>query len=71
VDNFIKHFKRLNDGSWACIEPAELKLPEGRIQVTAGARFTKGTKFMGVELASLLDAQYKKINARPDSPNGH
>lgn len=60
MEQFIKHFRREGDGAWICIEPAELNLPQGRVQVTPGSRFTRGTKFMNVELAALLDEQYAK-----------
>ena len=55
MEQFIKHFVREAPGIWSCVEPAELLLPEGRIQVTPGTRFTRGTMFMNVELAKLLD----------------
>jgi len=37
-----------------------LLLPGGRIQVTPGSRFQRGTTFMGIDLAALLDQQYDK-----------
>jgi hypothetical protein len=37
------------------MEPATLDLPTGRIQVAPGTRFTRGTTFMGIDLAKLLD----------------
>ncbi|HZQ71929.1 MAG TPA: hypothetical protein VFB08_03360 [Burkholderiales bacterium] len=49
---------RERQGVWSCVEPTELDLPEGRIQVTPGTRFTRGTKFMNVEIAKLLDDWY-------------
>jgi hypothetical protein len=58
MDEFIKHFRREEPGVWVCIHPATLRLPEGRIQVAPGTRFTIGTRFMNVELARLLDEQY-------------
>ena len=60
MTEFIKHFVRERNGAWNCVEPAEVLLPVGRIQVTAGARFTPGTSFMGVDLAALLEEQYRK-----------
>jgi len=57
VKNFIRHFARDADGAWLCLEPAELDLPSGRIEVTPGSKFTRGTTFMGVDLAKLLDEQ--------------
>ncbi len=64
MQDFIKHFVRDALGAWRCIEPATINLPEGRIQVTPGAVFTKGTKFMNVDLAELLDAEYFKSRDR-------
>jgi hypothetical protein len=60
VDNFIKHFRREAAGVWLCMSPGEIQLPQGRLQVTAGSRFTRGMKFMNVELAALLDEQYDR-----------
>ena len=59
MQNFIKHFVRDGSGQWRCFEPATLDLPQGRIQVAAGAIFVRGTKFMNVDIAALLDATYK------------
>lgn len=59
MEQFIKHFRREGD-VWICVEPAELNLPQGRVQVTPGSRFTRGTKFMNIELAALLEEQYAK-----------
>jgi hypothetical protein len=55
MHNFIKGFARDGDGAWLCVEPVELNLPSGRIQVTAGTRFMRGADFMGVDVARLLD----------------
>ena len=55
MQNFAKSFVRDEDGAWLCIEPATLDLPTGRIQVAVGTRFTAGTRFMGVDLARLLE----------------
>ena len=62
MQNFIRHFQRLAPGVWACIEPADLMLPQGRIQVAPGTQFTRGTTFMGVDIAKLLDEQYDKTH---------
>ena len=60
MQSLIKHFLRERPGVWSCIEPAEIQLPEGRVQVTPGTRFTRGTKFMNIELAKLLDEEYER-----------
>ena len=49
---------------WLCLSSASVDLPQGRVQVAAGSRFTRGMKFMNVELAALLDAQYQKDQAK-------
>jgi hypothetical protein len=60
VRDFIKHFVRDKYGAWHCISPADIDLPKGRVQVTPGTVFTRGTKFMNVDLAELLEAEYIK-----------
>ena len=62
---FIKHFRREGVGVWVCIEAATLDLPQGRVQVAPGSRFTLGTLFMNVELASLLEAEYERQGRPP------
>jgi hypothetical protein len=64
MQNFIRHFVRDSYGAWRCVEPAELDLPQGRVQVTPGAVFTKGTRFMNVDLAELLETQYQRDKTR-------
>lgn len=58
MQNFIRHFRRVGPGVWVCVEPADLDLPAGRVQVAPGTRFTLGTRFMNVEIAALLEAEY-------------
>ena len=60
MEGFITHFRREGPGVWVCVEPATLNLPQGRIQVAPGTRFTRGTRFMNVELARLLDEEYSR-----------
>jgi hypothetical protein len=60
MDKFIHHFRREGAGVWVCVSPGTLQLPEGRIQVAEGTRFTLGTMFMNVEIAAMLEAQYAK-----------
>jgi hypothetical protein len=60
MESFIRHFQREAPGVWVCVEPATLTLPQGRIQVAPGTRFTRGTTFMNVELARLLDEEYSR-----------
>ena len=58
MKEFIKHFVREAEGFWICVKPATLTLPQGRVQVAPGTRFTRGSTFMNVELAKLLDDHY-------------
>ena len=60
LENFIRAFARDRHGAWRCIHPANIELPSGRIQVTPGSVFTRGTRFMNVDLAELLDMEYEK-----------
>lgn len=60
MERFMKRFRRESAGVWVCIEPASLELPEGRIQVSPGTRLTRGTSFMNVDVAKLLDERYEK-----------
>lgn len=64
MQKFIKHFRREGAGVWVCVEAATLDLPQGRVQVAAGTRFTLGTTFMNVELAKLLDDEYRRQHRR-------
>lgn len=64
---FIKHFQRVGVGDWVCIEDASLSLPQGRVEVTAGTRLKLGTKFMNVDLAAMLEAEYQ----RQENENSH
>ena len=64
MQDFIKHFVRTPAGEWLCVSPAELNTPDGRIQVASGTRFTRGTTFMGLEIARMLDEQEAKDPAK-------
>jgi len=52
-------------GAWTCISKAEFIGPTGRIQVAAGSTFTRGTNFMGVDLAEWLEHQLKLDQRKP------
>ena len=60
MQNFYQSFVREKDGGWLCTEPAELELPSGRIQVAVGTRFTRGTRYMGVDVATLLEEHRRR-----------
>ena len=63
MQRFIKCFRREGAGTWMCLLAAELVLPQGRIQVNPGTRFTRGTRFMNVEIAALLDGEFERQQA--------
>jgi len=65
VKNFIKHFVRESHGAWRCIEPATIELPQGRVQVVPGTVFTRGTKFMNIDLADMLETQHGIYGQHP------
>jgi len=57
MQSFIKHFVRVGAGMWTCVRDGEYYGPQGRIQVTVGTTVTKGTSFMGVDLAAILEQE--------------
>jgi hypothetical protein len=65
LEKFFQHFRRDAAGAWICVSPAELMLPQGRVQVSVGSRFARGTRFMNVDLAELLEAEHRR---RQDLP---
>ena len=60
MQQFIRHFRREGAGVWVCEEPATLELPQGRVQAAPGTRFVIGKKFMNVDIARLLDDEYRR-----------
>ena len=67
VENFIKHFIRIDAGRWTCFRPATLDTPAGRIQVAAGTTFTIGTKFMNYDVAGMLEEQHQLTHPKEAS----
>ena len=63
MQDFARSFVREKLGVWTCVEPAELNLPVGRMQVAPGTRFIRGTQFMGVDVAQLLEEHYERLRA--------
>ena len=60
-----KGFKRNSDGSWTCVADSTIQGPSGRIEVKPGNTFIPGAKFMGVDLATLLDTLAGTKSAKP------
>jgi hypothetical protein len=59
MSEFIRHFTRDERGRWTCVTQAEVIAPAGRIQVTPGTTFARGTMFMNFDIAAALDEQYE------------
>ena len=64
MQEIIKHFVRSPGGEWLCTSTVEFQSEKGRVQVVAGMRFKRGTVFMGLEIARLLDEQEEKTRPR-------
>jgi len=60
MQDLARYFVREKIGVWICVEPAELNVPAGRLQVAVGTRSVRGTQFMGVDLAELLEEHYRR-----------
>ena len=58
MEQFIKKFERDAKGVWRCVAPATLELPTGKIHVTPGTVLTRGTTFMGLDVAQMLEGQH-------------
>ena len=58
--DFIRLFVRIGPGIWTCVRNGEFHTEAGRIQVAIGTTFTKGTHFMGMDLANALETEYEK-----------
>lgn len=55
MKKFVERFRKIRPGIWECVTHAEYDGPEGRIQVAAGSRVQRGTMFMGMDIARMLD----------------
>jgi hypothetical protein len=64
MHEFMNRFVREAEGVWLCTAAAEVDLPGGRIQVAVGTRFTRGTRYMGIDLAQLLEEQYRRARQK-------
>lgn len=50
-------FRNNGDGSWTSIAIVTISSPGGgHIQIGPGMTFSRGVRFMGIDLAALLDA---------------
>ena len=58
---FSIHFEREREGVYRCVSPATFPLPNGhKIEVAPNTVLSRGTSFMGVDLADMLEEHHKK-----------
>ena len=48
-------FEKDSDGNWHCIEACSIEMNKKIIVFAKGIKFTKGTPFMGIDVAKWLD----------------
>jgi hypothetical protein len=58
-------FYRNEDGSWICIDLVTIEHPKGRMQIAPGTTLTPGGLYMGIDVATWLDEQIKKLAPPP------
>lgn len=58
---FSVHFEREREGVFRCLSPATFLLPNGhKIEVAPGTVLSRGTSFMGVDLAEMLEEHHQR-----------
>ena len=60
MERYFRYFRREGWGIWVCVEGVRLELAEGEIEVPPGTALVAGTKFNGVDVAMLLEAERGK-----------
>ena len=64
--NFMRGFDREREGVWRCKAFTSLNLPNGqKIEIAPGTVLTRGSRFMGLDVAELLEEQWKQDTAPP------
>jgi hypothetical protein len=66
MTEFLRAFRREPNGTWVCVEPTTFEGPNGRVQVTPGTAFSRGSTFMGADMAKWLDEQLARFGPRSD-----
>jgi hypothetical protein len=61
MGRYLRSFKRDGWGIWTCVEKVRLELPEGSVDVPVGLCLIVGSKYSGVDLAILLEAEHAKV----------
>jgi hypothetical protein len=65
LKEFILSFRREAAGRWTCIAAAQIHLATGHIELAPGTHLVRGTRFMGIDLAEMLDRQYEQSSGNP------
>ena len=64
--NFLRCFERERDGVWRCKTFATLLLPEGKkVEIDTQTVLVRGSSYMGLDLAQMLDDQHQQDIAPP------
>lgn len=50
-----EYFRQNADGSWEPKQPVTIQTADGSVSLAPGARFIRGTQFMGVDIAELCE----------------
>ncbi len=50
-------FQKNPDGSYSVIRPVVIQGPDTSISLNPGMRFTRGVRFMGIDIAEVLDGE--------------
>lgn len=61
MGRYLAYFKREGWGIWTCVEDVRLELAEGEVELLAGTSLVAGTKYMGIDLAMLLEAERSRL----------
>ena len=60
---FLSRFQREPTGTWTCIRPIKIDVPDGPLFVAQGQSFAPGGSFLGLDLAKELDRMAAKERA--------
>lgn len=53
-------FRRNQDGSWICVQPATILHSTGRIEIAVGTRLVPGRRFMGVDVVAWIQEKLSR-----------
>ena len=59
---FSIHFEREREGVYRCVSSATFLLPNGhKIEIAPNTVLSRGTSFMGIDLAEMLEEHHKRL----------